>query len=218
MEDKGLNATHLFKSPKEGYHSSESFWTSLFAFYILTSLTSQKELIIPAYRYCHDGSTGHWWYEQDGCFQLPSGLSLNHVIVEGKINSHSFPGIGQINKEYLNLRPDIIVIRKREICIVEIKTVGHRIGKQKFLYERLVNFLKEREFHTELFFLLSIGHESESDWRLLRKNEESQFRILLWERVLEDIVRNTTELGGCLGNISKYYESIKLEGWADKKN
>lgn len=218
MKEEDLNATCLFQLPSNDYHNSESFWSSLFALYILALSNSQKELIIPAYNYHHDDSTGHWFFEQDGNFQIPPGLSFHNVIVEGKVNHHSFPGIDKIDNEYLNLQPDIIITRQREIYIIEIKTVGHRIGKQKSLYERLVKFLNEREFHVELFFLLSIGHESKSDWRLLRNNEESQFRILLWERILEDIVKNTDELGRCLGDISKYYEKIEFEDWEDKKN
>ena len=36
--------------------------------------------------------------------------------------------------------------------------------------------------------------------------------ILLWEQVLKDICDLKTDFARCLGDLSKYYESLELEG------
>jgi hypothetical protein len=61
----------------------------------------------------------------------------------------------------------------------------------------------------ELFFLISAGHESRRDWKLLLSVSPpaESFRLLLWEKVLQ--VWAETEYGqtliGAIRNIPDYF-------------
>lgn len=202
------NATYLFEKPERNFHNSESFWSSLFAIYILITSNSKDPISIPIYKY--RVVENKWRFEPSGELSIPPGLSYHNVVVEGKINESSFENMPNIPPELYDIRPDIIIKHNKMVHIVEIKTIGHKIGEyQKSNYEKLVNKLKENGYEANLYFLLSVGHEHESDWAMLAKDD---IKILLWEDVLKLICNSTKELRHCFGNITEYYENIGLEG------
>lgn len=204
------NMTYLFEQPRSKHHNSESFWTSLFALHILSLSQSQQDKYIPTYRFQVEGK--EWKFTQhETSFCVPPSLLFTDVVVEGGINETTFKGVS-IDNELYAIKPDIIVQKDKKISIIEVKTTGrHCIGAhQKSLYDKLIVLLGKNGYKADLFFLMSVGHEKNSDWELLQKNPAA--KILLWEKVLEEICNSKNTLGQCLGDQSQYYKSVELEG------
>lgn len=196
------NATDLFIKPDRAYHNSESFWTSLFALYILGVSNSGAERI-PAYQHTNRGE-----FRKDGFLKIPSGLKFEDVVVEGGIGDISFfKKAGFNGNEILEdfwFKPDVVIrADSKKVIVIEIKTVGHHLGEhQKNNYVNFTKFLNERGCNAELYFLLSCGHEKNSDWELLtEKGEQLEYKILLWEDVLKGIDVHTIELKKCFSGI-----------------
>jgi len=101
------NATWLFKTPTDTYHSSESFWASLVGLYVLSVSSAGRPCRIPTYRYCED--TAGWWFEPDAPLVLSANLQFPDVVVGGRLTHETFPRLGALPHDLANLKPDIII-------------------------------------------------------------------------------------------------------------
>jgi hypothetical protein len=216
-EGKG-NATYLFCRPEareNGLHSSESFWTSIFALYILIASDLRKPTQIPTYKFKDDQD--HWEYIKNGEFNVLMGLKYDDLIIEGKINK--FMELIEISaqyitKEYWDKKPDIIIKKDNQIIIIEVKTIGSPLLKDSVeFYIKLKNYIKTKsEYNVELYFLYSLGNNEAEKYL---NNNDPPFKIILWEHVLKAIDIDTGELrkafrGG--KELSYYYNNLKLKG------
>lgn len=205
-----INATSLFEKPSRAHHNCESFWATYFALFILNMSKSDRTHRIPAYQYREEETK--WSFDHSGYLEVPSGLDFENIVVEGMIRPGFVKGLEEpVPKDVQYLRPDILVRDIDPIIIIEVKTIGHDIGSyQKECYEKLSSFLRKHGFNVELFFLISAGHEFNSDFRILRGNQakSNQFRILLWEQFFKYISEQCSNefLTTCLGDVSKYYK------------
>jgi len=211
------NATWLFKKPHDHNHNSESFWSSLFALQILEASRIGQGLQIPMFQYRED--VDRWWFDQDGLLNIPRDLKFQQIVIEGYIRDNLLGKQTDANKDFYNLKPDISIQLEGEILIIEVKTVGHKIGRrQKSLYERLCQHLVSRGHRASLYFLISAGHEENSDLQLLKSSGTgpSTFKILLWEQFFKSVAEQLPNslIARCLDNLSAYYiaENKYLQG------
>jgi hypothetical protein len=79
---------------------------------------------------------------------------------------------------------------------------------QKVCCENVASYLRRNGYTVDLFFLISAGHESRRDWDLLLtvSPEAQQFSLLLWEKVLQTLIRNqaTRALAETIPNLEQY--------------
>lgn len=195
------NATYLFLKPANCYHNAESFWTSVFALYIL----SGRAKPIPTYDFIIN--SGKWEFKpKSGDFSFEETPGFFDVVVEGKISYDSFEIDPPI--ELQALTPDIVIKRPgKHVSIVEIKTTGrHRLGEHQLsLYMKLFHWLKEVGWKPQFYLLLSAGHESKPDFELIRNREHPDKRqphsIMLWEDVLELMSQSGGDIGAIIDRI-----------------
>lgn len=209
--DSDKNATYLFGRPNSRFHSSEQFWSSLFALLILNLSNSEGMFQIPAYRFFQDKEK--WVYKHDEYFVIQKGLKLENVVVDGKITDAIFPDMKPLSNELSGIRPDIFIHKDKRIEIIEVKTIGaHLLSGQRNNYLNLRKFFNENQFQVGLYFLLSIGHEKDNDWTTLQDTGqgENPFKILLWEDVLKCIDENTKEFKNSLGELFAFYKDKDL--------
>ena len=205
---KMSNATYLFEKPDRDLHNSESFWTSLFGLFLLECSMKCKKVTIPTYRF-YKYDNGKWEFKEDEDFNMPFNLSFQDVIVEGIIKSSIFPDIPD---NLTNIKPDLLVLHRdenelKDVFIFEIKTIGAHIH-QKDLYEGLLDYFQCKGYNVVLFFLLSIGHENNSDWSKLAEKQhmirKNPFRIIFWEDVLKVLCSNSDSFSYILEDIKSY--------------
>ncbi len=109
-------------------------------------------------------------------------MNSKNTIVEGGL-THTVFGLNksQWNKDFSNIKPDIVHIGEERIVIVEVKTIGASVKENMKLYQRLVECLEEHTGrNVSLYYLLSYGHRPNSDWTYLTQYESN---ILLWEEL-----------------------------------
>jgi hypothetical protein len=216
------NVTYLFCQPEKegrenGLHSSESFWTSIFALYILIASDLRKPTQIPTYKFIKDDKD-NWKYIRNKEFlNVPIGLKYDDLIIEGKINKF-MKRIGipdeAITAEYWDKKPDIIIKKDNQISIIEVKTIGSPLLKDSVeFYIKLKNLIKiKSEYNVELYFLYSLGNNEAEKYL---NNNDPPFKIILWEHVLKAIDLDTGELRRAFSGgkkLSYYYNNLKLKG------
>jgi hypothetical protein len=204
------NATDPFIHPSRDYHSSESFWTSFLALSLVTQSRVSSPLRIPAFQCVMEGK--HGCFEPDEHLVVSRPLQRSEVVVEGKVRPGFLPRVPAVPNELLDLRPDLVITADDSIIIIEVKTVGHDLGRyQKKCYDNLETFLAGHNYTVAMYCLLSAGHEKDRDFEILKKDPESpsRFRLLLWEKVVEylDTQAPRLPLVDALGDICEYYRA-----------
>ncbi len=206
------NATYLFRTPSDGHHHSESFWTSLFAIALLLGSRAKDGFEVPAFHFKRCEETKEWLFEQDGSLAIMTPLEWSQVVVEGKLRPGFVPDLAEpLPQDLWDLRPDILIRIGRQITLIEVKTVGHHLGEyQKLCCERIASYLQRNGYSVDLFFLISAGHESRKDWELLLRltSEAARFRLLLWEKILRvlDTLESTRALASTMPPLREYIE------------
>jgi hypothetical protein len=203
------NATYLFRTPSDSYHHSESFWASLMAIALLVGSRSTGGIHVPAFVYHHVDK--RWWFEQSGALHFTQPLEWRQVVVEGRIRRGFIAGLDEVPPQRLwDLRPDLVIQTEHHVGIIEVKTVGHELGRyQKECCENLAVYLNEKGYEADLFFLISAGHECRKDWSLLLNVSPpvQSFRLLLWERDLRLLTETEPlrALATAIPNIPDYF-------------
>lgn len=206
------NATWLFIEPSRNFHSSESFWTSLFALHVLMASAKITQLKIKCFQYVENGRK--WGFEDDGYLTIPEGVKFSNIVVEGSIRNGFLDKLkSDVPKNLLNLRPDVLIFNENRVIIVEVKTVGNKIGDYQLnCYLELADFIGANGYSVELYFMISAGHEVKNDLRLLRQNADvhNKFKLILWEHILKQVCEEEpiSPLATCLGDIAVYYKQF----------
>jgi len=190
------NATWLFEKPYPDMHSSESLWTSLFSIFIICASQKSIQFDFPLY-YIDDQDHYYPKLKAGKSFKILPSLSFDrNIIVEGNMSYNVFQ---DLPGELSSLRPDIMILKDEQPSImIEVKTTGrHRIGtRQLGLYEKMQEFF----CNLQVYYLISCGHESNSDLDLLAKAKSD---ILLWEDIFPQILQSRFLLNDCLKGIDR---------------
>ena len=209
---KKNNATWLFDGDNNWPASSESFWTTLFAFFALHlsnigALTNHLTVW-----QCTDGTDNKWFERRKSSTTLElSNLSFNSIAIEPRdLLKIQWPGI--LSSKEGGFSPDIVIKTRKagsvHFIIIENKvTTNARLaGNQLENYPRLMNWLNDKKVSFDFLLLQSVGNNNYNlleNARELQKNHK-QFGILLWEEVLR--VMNNTKFAP-LG--------LPIESWQD---
>lgn len=183
-EVKLKNATLLFEG-ENNFRHSESRWSTIAQIAFIRMKEEKKALNVYKSKY-ETGISEKEWLVQENTLTFDNSNAGN-IIVEGKLKPLVF-GISdeQWNEKFSGKSPDIVWFDGDSIKVIEVKTMGrHRDVKENiFAYRDFVDYLQKNGKTCELYYLLSYGHETHSDWDVLR---EDNANILLWEELFSKI-------------------------------
>ncbi len=225
-----MNATYLFeRSTHEETiavpplpHSSESFWTSLFALFLLR-LGQDKKGQLSVWQ-CKSTQRQPWYEERSDSASIDvRGIKFDDIAVEppslvGRCldaNVEIPPDIGGISPDILVRLPINNSRKKQKYLLIETKTVGADLSQRQVEnYLNLLEFLKKRKVDSELLLLMSVGttpamHEAAQN---LQRNLRSKFGLLLWEDVLRQMKECRFQLAGIdIEDWQKYTEALNTD-------
>lgn len=204
------NATYLFEKPQRSFHNSESFWTSLFALYLMEISRKSDNQNLPVFE-LSKGDTDSNFNRNDEDWTVPGGLCFKNIVVEGRLTKESFENLEKpFPNDLANLKPDIIVqSENKNVVIIEVKTIGHELTKyQKEIYIQIKDFLAENGYNVKLFFLISEGYEGNLNVLEYQTPDTNQYKILLWEHIFKHIFTYNSKslIAHYLGDIEEYYQ------------
>jgi hypothetical protein len=187
--DMELNATYLFK--KKPFRNSERFWAAYFGLFLLQESQSAAPRDLPVYS-CD--ANGH--LTQRGTLSV-SRLAYENVIADGKLTGEPF-GLKDWPNEILNLQIDVVVLKPEQkvVHFIEVKTVGADVKRNFLRYPIVCDTVRKAHWESNLHYLVSHGHETQTDWPLLAEGNQGRSRILLWEDIFRFV--EETPLGKML--------------------
>jgi hypothetical protein len=168
-----MNATYLFQQPFREFHHSESWWSAFFSLFLLDEAQAPTPRRLPVWRYLH---RDRYW--RSGEFDV-AGLHFSNVVVEGSLCARPFDCLS-LPQEYRALKVDLVLIRDRRVTLIETKTIGASIANNLLRYVALTDYLRSQGFEADLYHLLSYGHETRNDWRLISQHKVP---FIFWEDV-----------------------------------
>lgn len=177
------NATYLFKSESKPYwKNSESRWTAVAQMSLIFMSALNSGISLPIYI---SDSCGYFKLHPEKPYLYVSGFNCDNTVCECGLRGDIF-NINTFVNDFTNIKPDILyvdVVSKHAIFI-EVKTVGESVARNIKRYHDLEKHLREEyQWETQLYYLLSHGHETKKDmdWSLL---SEKKAKIILWEDLL----------------------------------
>jgi hypothetical protein len=111
-------------------------------------------------------------------------MSYQNTVVDARLNKEVF-GISEWPNQFSDIKPDITLLNlsaAKSAVFIEVKTIGTTVKRNARLYLELRDHMRKIGWQSDLFYLMSEGHEEESDWPEL---QEIDSRILLWEDVFK---------------------------------
>ncbi len=184
------NATELFNKPYIDCHSSESYWTTIFAIHLFY-LSNLKSKAIKRFKLIED----HTFTKDHPPLMMELKLDWKDIIVEGKIRAGTFRWVtgdipehfSEVPSEILDLSPDVMIGSKshNSLHIIEVKTIGAEITKHAE-YLKIAGFFRKKGINVTLDYLISHGYEGRS-FETLKEDGSNLWGILLWEDILTSI-------------------------------
>jgi len=179
------NSTYLF-AHKNGFSHSESRWNAIAQLAMVWMGRHGKQLGV--YRSKYESKYTSEWLRSDKKLSF-SGWNSKNTIVEGRLNNKLFE-IESWSEDYDNISPDIVHIDQtsKKVVMIEVKTIRSSIKSNLNLYRRLADAINSSKvWSCEMYYLLSYGHETLTDWKLLNEKGE---KILLWEELFFTIAES----------------------------
>ena len=203
-------------------HSSESFWTALFALFLLHLGKNEKSQL--RVWQCKNPPDKHWYEPRRG-FQGPDvgGVQFDDIAVEPPtLAGWHLDANVKVTPVTGGISPDILVRlsinnsrQKPKYLLIENKTVGADLNQRQIgNYLNLLEFLKKRKVDSELLLLMSVGttpamHEAAQN---LQRNLRSKFGLLLWEDIFRHMKEQRFLLPGVdVGDWQKYTEALDTD-------
>ena len=190
-----MNTTDLFNDANNCWSaSSESFWTTLFGFFVLhlgSMDTPSKHLTV---WHCTDGTDNKWYASRRSAPSLElSNISFESIAIEPlTLSSKPWPGTQLfLSPADGGFSPDIVIkTRKAEggdhFVIIENKVREDLQANQMVNYRCLTNWLFGKNISFDFLLLQSLGSSPKlfEQARCFQNEGNKQFGILLWEEVL----------------------------------
>lgn len=174
------NATYLFEKPERYLKNSESRWTAIAQIALMYFSSNEPEKVLPVYKSDVDG----YLTKKEKVFQI-SGFTFLNTVCECGLRGEIFDIQEQnFDNRFLQVKPDILYRDKdnKRVVFIEVKTLSESVSRNIGLYDDLCKYLRDCGWETDLYYLLSHGHEKKQDWRLLATKESN---IILWEDLFE---------------------------------
>lgn len=197
-----MNMTDFFEEASGLPKSSESFWTCLFALYLL-HLGKTKGSIKVWERL--DSNKAPYYGRRKGSpwFDL-SGLRFEDVTVEPKTLARHLKLVAKLSAEEAGFEPDVVLVRpssslsKRRYVFIENKITQKLQPNQIENYPKLIGSLNKKGIEAEFLLLMSIGsNEVDNQARgALKTQLGPRLGLLLWEDVICEMGRGGFVLPG----------------------
>jgi hypothetical protein len=190
------NATWLFIKPSRHFHSAEAWWTSLFTIFSFYMSREGKNLSMSTYRVSESNQL-----VSDSKIDLCS-MQYENTVVDAVLRKETF-GLTEWPNEFGQISPDITIVGlgdQKSVVFIEVKTVGESVKRNLKLYHELRDYLRSIGWKSDLYYLMSEGHEIPSDWQKLR---DADARILKWEDMFR--LAAGTPFDGLLGRSLQQY-------------
>lgn len=209
------NITNLFEETSGLPNSSESFWTSLFALYVL-HLGATNGTVKVWERLDSDKAPYYRLRKGSSLLDL-SGLKLENVSVEPKAMARYFKSVADLSDKDSGFAPDVVLSRPSSrssgpMYIVVENKITQRLQKNQMQnYPRLVQSLNKKGIEAEFLLLMSVGFEKiDSQAKVLKTQLGPRFGLLLWE----DIIRGMSSSGFVLPGVD-FRQFVKYTGDLD---
>jgi hypothetical protein len=213
------NFKHLFEKTSGLPKSSESFWTSLFALYVL-HLGRTNGMIKVWERL--DSDKAPYYGPRKGSSSLDlSGLKFEDVSVEPKAHATAcyFKLVAGLSAEDSGFEPDLVLWRPPSgssgptYLFVENKITQKLQQNQMQNYPRLVKSLNKKGTKAEFLLLMSVGsNEVDRQARILKTQLGPCFGLLLWEDILRGMSRSGLVLPGIdFQQLDKFTEDLDMD-------
>lgn len=220
---KLLNATYLFEEKKtdgslpELPHKSESFWTTIFALFLLhLGNTKTGKGKLPIFQCIEPRPNQRPWYERrhENPILNLAGLKFEDLTVEPpSLAGPWFHLDREAPQEKGGFRPDVVIAPRQSnsvpnYILIENKTIGSNLTKRQMdNYTNLFSFLSNNKINCEFLLLLSVGNNIDKAARKLQEKLKDKFGLLLWEDILRQMKVHQFQLPGI--NIEQWQEYAK---------
>lgn len=171
------NATWFFEKPSRNFHNAEVWWTSFFTIFAFYMARSGKGITLPVFKV--NKSTD---LVPDSRIDL-GGLTYENTVVDARLRKEVF-GLPDWPNQFNDIKPDITVVSKSStsVILIEVKTIGTSVKRNALFYPALRDHMRSLGWKSELYYLMSEGHEETSDWPILQKTASN---VLRWEDIFE---------------------------------
>ena len=207
-----MNATNFFETSRDVLPaSSESFWTSVFAFFLL-HLADVPGRKIRGWKPCYSDNPPWFEVNPEIDFQV-YGLTIYKLAVEPKSLDSMYRSLGQ---KLTGVSPDIVIQESpKSLLFIEnkIKTGAKLNSNQLSGYPSLIEALGKEGVAAQMVVLMSYGCSNklfkQTQDLYKEKKLEAKFGVFLWE----DVFRQMTIVGsGVPGLEPQTLESYWQEG------
>lgn len=211
-----MNATHLFEKvhgDRSLPPSSEPFWTTIFALFLLHVGSKGEELAL-----WQPSSTGHGpWYERilRSSWLRVRGLDIDGLAVEPSSVVDVWREVG-VNPTLGGISPDIVArlpslgATPRFVVIEnKINSSGTLSPNQISAYPELIQFLEVRKTDALLLILQPVGCSQRlyAATKSLQTSLRERFGILLWEDMFRVMHRSGFTIPG--------FDTARLQDFTD---
>lgn len=193
-----MNATNLFEYFKKSGKLpslSESFWTSVFAVFLLHLSHDIKTTPKIDVWHCKQATKAPYYKRREGDPLNVAGLTIENLGIEVKYLTKEWGDVfGLLDPKIGGIKPDILVklpsasIGKTKYVFIENKTeYGASLGEnQKKAYPDLIKFLNGQGIQSEYLILQSVSCKDAffRDLQSLQRELKDKFGILFWEDIL----------------------------------
>ncbi|MBK7002427.1 MAG: hypothetical protein IPH35_21490 [Rhodoferax sp.] len=170
------NATWFFEKPSRGFHNAEAWWTSFFTIFAFYMARSGKGILLPVFKVNESNDL-----VPESSIDL-SGMTYENTVVDARLRKEVF-GLPDWPNQFNDIKPDITVLRSgasASVIFIEVKTIGTSVKRNALLYPALREHMRSLGWESELYYLMSKGHEEITDWPVLRDTDS---KILRWEDI-----------------------------------
>ena len=199
-----MNATYLFESNKATNipSSSEHFWTTLFVIF-LSYLSSVKQAPTIRAWQCRFGDSRPWYKRNEQADLNFEKVVFDDFAIEPKEVTGVWSNlIGKIDPKIGGIGPDILLKFKAvppgwALIENKITTSAELNSNQLTAYPKLVEYLNKNSIECRLFLLQSVGCGDKlyKQARKLQNRLGTQFGILFWEDILQEMARTKFKIG-----------------------
>lgn len=189
------NATDLFAGGRGFPAHSESFWTSVFALFLLHLASQEKPLRL--WRYESSRQRPWYWRHQSTPALDLSGLRPGDLSVEPTTRGHGdfFQVLADVSVKKAGFRPDILLrlsssdAKGDRFILLENKTTEHLQRNQMENYPALSRALSEKGVKNHVCLLMSLGADDSfcKCVEELHSDLGQGFSIVLWEDVFRSM-------------------------------
>jgi hypothetical protein len=206
-----MNATDLFELTEKNrglLPNSESYWSTLFSFYLLHLSTARIANKLITTWFCTNQGPHYFKRKAASAYLSVEGLTSKDIAVEPTKSLKGIWRSSKIDKNdyFTGISPDIIfkiaqTTGKDRYVLIEnkVKAGADLNSNQKTSYPDLIKQLSKEKIDCSLFLLQSLGADKIYESAMTLQEDFSQsnnFGVILWEDVIRCMKRDGFIIAG----------------------